>query len=128
MRWAKDLPYYDVYAPRDATRCLRAVEGAMHCGRRGGRRGCRRSGRGRTTKATSRVIRIHAADMRASSVVMRPTPGAEERVRLDRATGFHVLCTPPTPLGSEIPLHAHIRPGVYMWAMCSVGRSVVMTD
>lgn len=30
--------------------------------------------RGRTTNATSRVIRIHAADMRASSVVMRPTP------------------------------------------------------
>ena len=107
-RAVKDLPYYDVYAPRDATRCLRAVEGARHCGRRGGRRGAgvaagvgqawgrrggrrgagvaagvaagvgqawgRRGGRGRTTKATSRVMRIHAADMRASSVVMRPTP------------------------------------------------------
>jgi hypothetical protein len=40
--------------------------------------------------------------------------------------------TPPTcpltPFGSKIPQRTHLRPSVYMWTMCSVGRSVVMTD
>ena len=78
MRWAADLPHYDVYAPRDATRCLRGCGGGWGVGGVAARTAQgwvgQAWGRGRTTNATSSVIRIHAADMSASSVVMSPTP------------------------------------------------------
>lgn len=82
-----DLPHDHVYAPRDAARRLQAREAAGIWAERDGQHGVReqrarargggggvRGERQRTTKATSRVINIHAADMSASSVVISPTP------------------------------------------------------
>ena len=107
MRWAKDLPYYDVYAPRDATRCLRAVEGAMHCGRRGGRRGSRRGGRrgGRrgagVAAGVARQGAHHEGHLEGHEDPCGRHEGEQrgdethtwrqERVRLERATGFHAM-------------------------------------
>ena len=74
----------------------------------------RRAAAARTNAAIDASLRVEAQTTRLGKM--------EENL-----TGWH-MPTPPTPLGSEIPLHTHIRPSVYMWTMCSVGRSVVMTD
>ena len=52
------------------------------------------------------------------------------RVRVKVRVGVRVRVSnaPLPPFGSEIPQRTHLRPSVYMWTTCVVGRSVVMPD
>ena len=78
------------------------------------------------------------ASLASAGVIVLPAPRGlhllrvrvrvRVRVKVRVKVRVRVSNAPLPPFGSEIPQRTHLRPSVYMWTMCSVGRSVVMTD